>query len=352
MFSFSFKVIFAILNKPTQYISFFAISLFITLFILVKDGLIMYEDIFINSLKGLYPEFVTNSKSTTKKYEVLEGVSVSKEIFVYSQEIAFSYDGEVDISKFMNVRTYDIKKKKILFDSIDYDKSCKEDDRTLWVSNRLYDTMSQDSDFNKKSIYFVDNEDEYREYNICRFNLANDEKWMITSTSIAKDIAYFPFVSSVFYVDNKDIKDRLYNDKKVNNWKKYIDYDDYGIFLLSSEVSSSFLITFFIFLITFMIIAFSSLGKEFESAIFLFKLFGMDLINTMFTYLMFFIIYTMLLFVVVLFEYNVILAIINSTLSLQLEINFNIISIIALLLFAISLVLSVLIPKKYHRMPL
>jgi len=250
MFSFSFKVIFAILNKPTQYISFFAISLFITLFILVKDGLIMYEDIFINSLKGLYPEFVTNSKSTTKKYEVLEGVSVSKEIFVYSQEIAFSYDGEVDISKFMNVRTYDYQYKQKLFDTL-VTKQCKETQNTIWLSSRLYNNMCQDSVFDKQHIYFKDEDDNYKAYPVCVFDLKNNEKWLLLSTQTAKQIAYMPFAKKVIYTKDKQIKQQLHNTDKINTWKEYIDYDDLGVFLLAKEVSSTFLLTFFVFLLTF-----------------------------------------------------------------------------------------------------
>ncbi|MCW8837131.1 MAG: hypothetical protein OQK11_00370, partial [Thiovulaceae bacterium] len=188
MYLFAFKIIFAILNKSTQYISFIAITLFFSVFLLIEQGLITYEEKFINSLKGLYPEFVTNSVSTMKYLKSTDSDLV-KEIFVYSEEIMFSYGDDEDISKFMNVRTYDLKHKEALFSTIDSNKNCVENENTIWLSNRLYKNMLQDSAFDKKHLYFFNIDDEFQEYDICVFNLANDEKWLVTSTDNAKKMA-------------------------------------------------------------------------------------------------------------------------------------------------------------------
>ncbi len=352
MYLFALKIIFAILNKSTQYISFIAITFFLTFFLITKQGLVIYETEFINSLKGLYPEFITNSSSIVKTYKNSTEVDVVKEIFVYSEEIQFSYGDELDVSKFMNVRSYDEKHKKELFSTLTLEKGCVSTDETIWISNRLYQNMLQDTLFDKKHIYFINNDDEYQKYQICTFELSNNEKWLVTSTENAKNIAYMPLASNALYVKEKSLKTLFYNNSKINSWKEYIDYDDLGIFLLAKEVSFSFLMAFFIFLITFMIIIFSSLAKEFEASIFLKKMFGMDRKNTIFLYTIFFIIYTIALFIVVVIEYQLISFLIYKVLSINISLDVVYLSLIALVLLITGFLVSFFVTLKYHRLPL
>jgi len=351
MYFFAFKIIFAILNKSTQYISFIAISLFLSVFLLIDQGLVTYEEKFINSLKGLYPEFVTSSASTLDRLRS-EDADVVKEIFVYSEEIMFSYGAYEDISKFMNVRTYDNKHKEALFSTIDADLTCANNENVVWLSDRLYKNMLQDSAFDKKHLYFLDLNDELKEYDVCTFNLANDEKWLVTSTKIAKQMAYMPLPTNSIYTKDLKLKSKLYTMKKVNNWKKYIDYEDLGVFLLSKQASSAFLFAFFIFLAIFMIISFSSLAKEFEAGIFLKKIYGMTLLNTMFLFSMFFFLYVSVLTFVVYIEYKISSFILFDTLGISLSLNNQMLGIIFVVLVLTGSFVSALVSKKYHRLPL
>ena len=352
MYLFALKIIFAILNKSTQYISFVSITLFLSIFLLIEQGLISYEDKFINSLKGLYPEFVTSSVSTVAKLNLNNKAEVVKEIFVYSEEIMFSYGDYEDISKFMNVRTFDPKYKDELFSTIDIISGCSEGENTVWLSDRLYRNMLQDSAFDKKNLYFLDINDELKKYDICVFSLANDEKWLVTSTQNAKKMAYMPLPTNSIYTDDPKLKSELYNMKKVNNWKKYIDYEDLGAFLLSKQISQSFLFAFFIFLVIFMIITFSSLAKEFEASIFLKKMFGMSLFNTMTLFSIFFFLYVIILLAVVFIEYKLISLIILNILHIELPIDYGQLGIIFMVLVFTGSFLSALVSKKYHRLPL
>lgn len=351
MYPFAFKIIFAILNKSTQYISFIAITLFLTFFLMIKEGLITYEDKFINSLKGLYPEFVTTSKSTLESLTNTPS-DIVKEIFVYSEEIMLSYGDDEDISKFMNVRTFDLKHKDELFSTIDVDESCVEDEKTIWLSDRLFRNMSQDNLFDKKHLYFMSNNDEYEKYSICVFELANDEKWLVTATANAKEMAYMPLPVNSIYTSDFKLKKKLYKTKKINNWKKYIDYEDLGAFLLAKHVSQSFLVAFFIFLVIFMIITFSSLAKEFEASIFLKKMFGMNIYDTIILFSMFFIFYVVLLLGFVVIEYTLISLVVSSVLGVTLSINIENLVIIAIALMLTGVFVSALVTKKYHRLPL
>ncbi len=350
MYKFAFKIILAILNKSTQYISFIAITLFLTFFLMIKEGLITYEDKFINSLKGLYPEFVTTSKSALKALEGKD-VEIVKEIFVYSEEILLSYDGDEDISKFMNIRTYDAKHKGALFSSIDTDETCDANEKTLWLSNRLYNNMAQDNAFDKKHLYFMGNDDEYIEYNFCVFHLANDEKWLVTSTLNAKEMAYMPLPLNTIYTTDKKIKKMLYGMKKVYNWKKYIDYEDLGVFLLAMHVSDVFLLAFFLFLVIFMIITFSSLAKEFEASIFLKKIFGMNIYDTILLLSTFFVTYVVLILVFVLVEHTLLSFALTNVLGTSLSLDTKNLGIIGIFLVLIGIVVSVAVSKKYHRLP-
>ena len=352
MYIFALKIIFAILNKSTQYISFIAITLFLTFFLITKQGLVIYEDEFINSLKGLYPEFITNSVSMVKKYKDSKDVEVVKEIFVYSEEIQFSYGDDLDVSKFMNVRTYDKAHREELFSTLTLDGTCDVKEDTLWISNRLYQNMLQDSSFDKKHLYFVNNDDEYQQFSICTFELTNNEKWLVTSTKNASQMAYMPLASNALYVKDKKLKKKLYKESKINSWKEYIDYDDLGIFLLAKHVSTSFLVAFFIFLISFMIIAFSSLAKEFEASIFLQKIFGMNKQNTIFLYILFFIIYIFFLGATVILEYNIITFLIYKILSITIILDILNLALISLLLLITGIFVSTFITLKYHRLPL
>ena len=349
---FALKIIAIILNKTTQYISFISITLFITFFLIIKQALFIYEDIFINSLKGLYPEFITSSTKLSKSIEKKYVVTIKKEIFVHSEEIEFSYDGIDTLTKFMNVRTYDEQYKHKLFSTLKIKEKCKEDKNTIWMSSRLYDNMAQDAAFDKKSIYFIDEDEVYQKYNICKFELDNNEKWLLIPNSTAKKIAYMPFAKYVIYTDNKEIKEQLYKTKGVNNWKKYIDYDDLGIFLLAQQVSGTFLATFFIFLVTFMMIAFSSLIKEFEASIFLTKLFGLNKYRTVVLYTLFFFIYTLAILLFVYIEYSLVKYIIAFVSDFQMPFDSELFMNIFLLLLLIGFVVSVIMTKKYHRLPL
>ena len=351
MYKFAFKIIFAILNKSTQYISFIAITLFLTFFLLIKEGLLTYEDAFINSLKGLYPEFVTTSKSTIESLKNTPS-DIVKEIFVYSEEIMLSYDGEDDISKFMNVRTFDSKHKNELFSTIKLQGECQENTKTIWLSDRLFQNMSQDKLFDKKSLYFMGNNDEYEQYNICTFKLANDEKWLVTSTQNAKKMAYMPLPLYSIYTKDKKLKTKLYKTKKVNNWKRYIDYDDLGAFLLALHVSESFLFAFFIFLVIFMIITFSSLAKEFESSIFLKKIFGMNIYDTMMLLSLFFVLYVFLFILFVVIEYKLMAWVILKVLGVDLMLDKIYLLYIAISLMFIGSLASIFVTKKYHKLPL
>ena len=217
---FALKIIFTILNKVTQYISFVAVTLFITFFLIINQGLLIYEDVFINSLKGLYPEFITSSSSlvkTVQKRYSYDEINIKNEVFVHSEEIEFSYDSQDDMTKFMNVRTYDMDYKEKLFSTLDGLGTCKERDNTIWMSQRLFDNMTQDTIFNKTSIFFRDEDDNYIEYPICRFKLDNNEKWLLLSTDTAKEIAYLPFTKYVLYTNDRDIKDEFYNISSLNN---------------------------------------------------------------------------------------------------------------------------------------
>lgn len=351
MYSFAFRIIFAILNKSTQYISFIAITLFLTFFLMIKEGLVTYEDKFINSLKGLYPEFVTTSKSTLKSLHSTPS-DIVKEIFVYSEEILLSYDGEDDISKFMNVRTFDAKHKEELFSTIELNSECRDDAKTIWLSDRLFKNMSQDNSFDEKHLYFVGNDDEYAKYSICVFELANDEKWLVTATLNAKEMAYMPLPINSIYTKDKKLKEKLYEMSKINNWKKYIDYEDLGAFLLAMHVSESFLFAFFIFLVIFMIITFSSLAKEFEASIFLKKMFGMNIYDTILLFSMFFFFYIVALLGFVFLEYFSISFIVSSVLGVELKLDMQNLSIIAISLMFIGIIVSSIVSKKYHKLPL
>ena len=351
MYQFAFKIIFAILNKSTQYISFIAITLFLTFFLMIKEGLVTYEDKFINSLKGLYPEFVTTSKSALKSLQNSDS-DIVKEIFVYSEEIMLSYGDDEDISKFMNVRTFDSAHKDELFSTIDVDPSCVVNEKTVWLSDRLFKNMSQDNAFDREHLYFMSNKDEYEEYGICIFELANDEKWLVTQTANAKEMAYMPLPLNTIYTKDKKLKNKLYTMKRVNNWKKYIDYEDLGAFLLAMHVSESFLFAFFIFLVIFMIITFSSLAKEFEASIFLKKMFGMNIYDTILLFSMFFILYVVFLLVFVVIEYALISLVVSSVLGVSLLLDVKNLSIIAVSLIFIGIFVSALVSKKYHRLPL
>ena len=351
MYKFAFKIIFAILNKSTQYISFIAITLFLTFFLMIKEGLITYEDMFINSLKGLYPEFVTTSKSTLESLKY-SNADIVKEIFVYSEEIMLSYDADEDISKFMNVRTFNAAHKDELFSTIKIIGSCSVDARTIWLSERLFKNMSQDKLFNQKNLYFMSNDDEFKVYNICVFELANDEKWLVTTTSNAKEMAYMPLPLNSIYTKDKVLKEKLYTTKKVNNWKKYIDYEDLGAFLLALHVSESFLFAFFIFLVIFMIITFSSLAKEFEASIFLKKIFGMNIYDTILLFSMFFILYVIFLMSFVVVEYSVFSLILSKVLGISLVLDIRNLFLIAISLMITGIIVSALVTKKYHKLPL
>lgn len=351
MYFFAFKIIFAILNKSTQYISFIAISMFLSVFLLTDQSLITYQEKFINSLKGLYPEFVTNSSSTLKKLRS-EDLDIVKEIFVYSEEIMFSYGGYEDVSKFMNVRTYDSKHKDTLFSTIDTDNTCAESDNIVWLSNRLYKNMLQDSAFDKKHMYFVDINDELKKYDVCTFDLANDEKWLVTSTKNAKQMAYMPLPTNTIYTDDLKLKSKLYDMKKINNWKKYIDYDDLGVFLLAKQVSSSFLFAFFIFLIIFMFITFSSLAKEFEAGIFLKKIYGMTLFKTIILFSLFFFFYVSLLTLIVYLEYELSSLLLLNILGVKLVLSMEKLGTVFIVLVLIGSMISAYVSKKYHRLPL
>ncbi len=352
---FALKIIFLILNKATQYISFISITLFITFFLFIKQGLFIYEEIFINSLKGLYPEFITGSTSLSKtindKYSK-SNLDIKEEIFVHSEEIEFSYDGEDDITKFMNVRTYDSEYKTKLFNTLKITQTCNEQDNTIWMSSRLFNNMSQDNLFSKNSIFFRDEDDNYIKYPICVFQLDNSEKWLLTSTQNSKEIAYMPFVKNVVYTQDSDIKDELYKINDLNNWKQYIDYDDLGLFLLAQNISGTFLTTFFIFLITFMVIAFSSLAKEFSISIFLTKLYGLNIYRSIILYTFFFFIYTLAIAGFVLIEYSLISYIIELTTMLSIPLDITIFVTILEILAVIGFCVSIFISVKYHRLPL
>ncbi|SFV75288.1 hypothetical protein MNB_SM-3-16 [hydrothermal vent metagenome] len=352
MYLFALKIIFAILNKSTQYISFIAITLFFTSFLLIKQGLVVYEDKFINSLKGLYPEFVTSSLSMVKKYQNKKDIDIAKEIFVYSQEIGFSYGDGVDVTKFMNVRTFDSKHKKELFTTLTLEKGCKEQNNTIYLSDRLYENMIKDGTFDKKHLYFIDENEEYIPYNICKFSLANDEKWLVTSTKNGKNMAYMPRATNVLYTTNPQEKKLLYQEKKIHTWKDYIDYDDLGIFLLAQHIASIFLIAFFLFLAIFMIIVFSSLTKEFEASIFLKKIFGMSQLDTIFLYILFFIIYIGGIDIFVFLEYQGLAFLIEYFLGVYLAFDILYLGYISLALLVLGVIVSVLVVRKYHRLPL
>ena len=352
---FALKIIFTILNKVTQYISFVAVTLFITFFLIINQGLLIYEDVFINSLKGLYPEFITSSSSlvkTVQKRYSYDEINIKNEVFVHSEEIEFSYDSQDDMTKFMNVRTYNMDYKEKLFSTLDGLGTCKERDNTIWMSQRLFDNMTQDTIFNKTSIFFRDEDDNYIEYPICRFKLDNNEKWLLLSTDTAKEIAYLPFTKYVLYTNDRDIKDEFYNISSLNNWKKYIDYDDLGVFLLAKEVSALFLATFFIFLLSFMIITFSSLAKEFEASVFLIKIYGFNIYKTIALYTMFFIIYSLSIAILVILEYSLITYLISFTSNFDMPFDTGMfLNIIEMLIF-IGFIVSLIISLKYHRLPL
>jgi len=352
---FALKIIFLILNKATQYISFVAITLFITFFLLIQQGLLIYEDIFINSLKGLYPEFITGSTELSKKLKgkySKSNLNIKEEIFVHSEEIEFSYDGKDDITKFMNVRTYNSEYKSKLFDTLKISQKCDEKPNTIWLSSRLYNNMNQDNKFSQDKLFFKDEDDNYIQYPICVFELGNSEKWLLTSTKNAKNIEYMPFTKNIIYTDDTNIKNELYEMKELKNWKNYIDYDDLGLFLLAKNISSTFLATFFIFLITFMIISFSSLAKEFSISIFLTKLYGLNLYRSIVLYTFFFCIYTLAIAFSVVLEYNLIVYLIGTVTSFSIDFNVDIFISILEILVLIGFFVSLFISKKYHRLPL
>jgi hypothetical protein len=352
---FALKIIFVILNKSTQYISFISITLFITFFLIIKQGLFLYEDIFINSLKGLYPEFITSSVSVSndlKQTFSRDKLSITNEVFVHSEEVEFSYNGEDDITKFMNVRTFNERYKQKLFSTLKDTQNCDKDEKTIWMSSRLYYNLSQDSAFDKRYIYFKDEDDNYLKYNICKFEFENNEKWLLISSSTVKNIAYMPFAKYVVYTDDKKIKEKLYQTHNLDNWKRYIDYDDLGIFLIAKEVSNTFLGTFFIFLFSFMIIAFSSLAKEFEASIFLTKLYGFNIAKTILLYLIFFILYIFFISVFILLEYYIVTYLISMTTDFIVPLDFNLLIMIIEVLLGIGLFVSLFISIKYHRLPL
>lgn len=351
---FALKIILIILNKATQYISFVSITLFITCFLLIKQGLFIYEDIFINSLKGLYPEFITSSKTVAGGLESLynKNITVKDEVFVHSEEIEFSYEGEKDITKYMNVRTFDEGYKKEIFSTLTPLGDCKEDNNTIWMSSRLYDNLIQDTTFNQKSLFFKNESDAYISYKICTFKLDNNEKWLLISNDVRKNIAYLPFPKKVIYTENQEIKEFMYNKEGVDNWKKYIDYDDLGVFLLAKEISSTFLTTFFVFLITFMIIAFSSLAKEFEASIFLIKLYGLNIYRTFILYTFFFLVYTAAILLFVYGEYTLIAYLLENFFNFPIMLDYQLFGDIFLILVLLGACVSLFISLKYHRLPL
>jgi len=232
------------------------------------------------------------------------------------------------------------------------DPNCKETKDTIWLSSRLYSNMIQDRSFDKKILYFKDDNDNYKSYPICTFELDNNEKWLLTSINTAKNIAYLPFTKHIVYTNNKDIKEKLYLIKGLDNWKQYIDYDDLGVFLLAKNISLTFLTSFFIFLITFMIMAFSSLAKEFESSIFLTKLYGLNIYRTIVLYTFFFFLYTFIIGCFVFIEYYSVSYLIGYVANFFLVLDLSLFTMILKILMIIGLFVSLFISIKYHRLPL
>jgi hypothetical protein len=101
-----------------------------------------------------------------------------------------------------------------------------------------------------------------------------------------------------------------------------------------------------------MIIAFSSLAKEFQSSIFLQKLFGMNIYQTIFFFSLFFFLYILILFIFVWVEYHIIYYILYKIIGVELILNYSLFFLSMFSLFLLGLLVSIAVTKKYHRLPL
>lgn len=184
------------------------VVVFISLGILFYGYINSFKQIYINDLKGLYPEIFLEHQGRRVK-EWMPGIGLEKEIFEVSRSIVFRFHPDAKDTMLFDVGVRAAgpgRLARIVNDEVADGESADE----IWVNEALGQKLEGSKGFDGRGIYLKGRAGEYEYVKVNRFSVLGqrDKDWLVLPAGLADNLKML-FNIAAIYPDNSADPDSI-----------------------------------------------------------------------------------------------------------------------------------------------
>lgn len=182
------------------------VVVFISLGVLFYGYINSFKHIYINDLKGLYPEiFVEHQGKQVKKWE--PGIELEKELFEVSRTAAFRFSPDKeDILLFdVGVRAARPDRLEAIVNDPISDTGQTEE---IWANESLWQKLDDSKEFDGRGIYLKGRGDKYIYVKINRFKVLGqqDKDWLVMPEKVADNLGMLLNIAAIYPENSVDLE--------------------------------------------------------------------------------------------------------------------------------------------------
>ncbi|MGM0452468.1 MAG: hypothetical protein ACQERN_04835 [Thermodesulfobacteriota bacterium] len=239
-----------------------------------------FKQIYINGLKGLYPEIYIETQGE-RVNALMPGIAFEKEIFQISQVFKFRFAPDTtDILLFdVGIRASSPERLPGIVNKAEADNNAVN---TVWVNRSLWQKLARSTSFDGEGIYLKGRGGRYKYLKVDRFHLLgqNDKDWLVLSTPMAKDLGMLFNIAAIYPGKNADQQsiESTYAAEgyKVFRWSDRLPFLNIAMYRVGLQLYAVF-IAATVFLIAFLVLSvFHDMLIEFKKVIQFSMIYGLN----------------------------------------------------------------------------
>lgn len=231
--------------------------LFLVFGVLFYGYIDSFKQIYIKSLKGLYPQaYVVARQDRVKKW--MPGISVEKEIFQISQDLRFRFKPNTEDILLVDagIRASDPSRLSLILNK----EPSNSPGKTAWVNQCLWRKLAGSSGFDGEGIYLKARGQRYEYVEIEKFNLLGqrDKDWLVLSKSMARKLGMLFNIAAIYpeaEIDMKTVESSYAaHGYKVFQWAERLPFFNIATYRTGIQLYAVFMLST-VFLIVFLLLS-------------------------------------------------------------------------------------------------
>lgn len=253
--------------------------LFLVFGVLFYGYIDSFKQIYIKSLKGLYPQaYVVPRQDRVKEW--MPGISVEKEIFQISQDLRFRFQPDTeDILLFdAGIRASAPSHLSVILNK----EPSKPPEKTAWVNQCLWRKLAGSSGFDGEGIYLKARGQKYEYVKLEKFNMLGqrDKDWLVLSKPMARKLGMLFNIAAIYPEAETDMGavESTYaaHGYKVFQWTERLPFFNIATYRIGIQLYAVFMLST-VFLIIFLLLSvFHDMLIEFKKVMQFSMIYGLN----------------------------------------------------------------------------